>query len=58
MLPPADYLAIAVELLPAYAWRDPEVLERLWPLATPFRLDEGEQQALNLRLAQTPPDWR
>ena len=53
-LPPADYLAIAVESLPAYAWRDPDVLERLWPRATPFRLDEGEHQVLNLRLARTP----
>jgi hypothetical protein len=33
----------------------PELLERLWPQATPFRLDEGEQQVLNLRLARTPP---
>ena len=54
-LPPADYLAIAVESLPANAWRDPEILERLWPQATPFRLDEGEQQVLDLRLVRTPP---
>jgi len=53
-LPPADYLAIAVDSLAQFAATSPEVLERLLPQATPFRLDEGEQQALNLRLARTP----
>ncbi|MDP6581841.1 MAG: hypothetical protein QF681_14400 [Vicinamibacterales bacterium] len=53
-LPPADYLAIAVDSLPRFAATSPEVLERLWPQATPFRLDDGEQQLLNLRLARTP----
>ena len=65
-LPPADYLAIAVESLPPIARTDgrpslppeAEMLDRLWSQATPFRLDEGEQQALNLRLARTPPEWR
>ena len=65
-LPPADYLAIAVEALPPSARTDggpplpldAELLERLWSQATPFRLDEGEQQVLNLCLARTPPDWR
>ena len=53
-LPPGDYLAVALEQRPEPGMRNPEVLERLWPLATPFRLDEGEQQVLDLRLARTP----
>lgn len=52
-LPPGDYLAVALEQRPEPGMRNPEVLERLWPLATPFRLDEGEQQVLDLRLART-----
>jgi hypothetical protein len=33
---------------------DPSVLERLWSSSTPFRLNEGEQRTLNLRLSSTP----
>jgi beta-lactamase regulating signal transducer with metallopeptidase domain len=53
-LPPADYLAIAVEGLPQEAWSDPTVLDRLYPLATRFRLSEGEQRTLQLKLSPTP----
>lgn len=65
-LPPADYLAIAVEALPPSTrwvgppsemwldWGDPTFLERSWGGATPFHLDEGEQRTLDLRLARTP----
>lgn len=45
-LPPADYLAIAATGLRENAWADPEVLNRLWSDATPFRIDEGEQEML------------
>ena len=63
-LPPADYLAVAVEPLPSNAYGvgqrllppDPELLEGLWAQATPFHLAEGEQQVLHLRLARTPPE--
>ena len=54
MLPPADYLAIAVAGLPENAWVDPYVLDRLWSEATPFRLDHGAQQVLQLELSPTP----
>jgi beta-lactamase regulating signal transducer with metallopeptidase domain len=53
-LPPADYVAVAVESLPRNAWTDPHVLERLRPLATPFRLREGEQRTVQLKLSLTP----
>jgi hypothetical protein len=53
-LPPADYLAIAVESLPQDAWIDPSVLDRLYPLATRFRLSEGEQRTLQLKLSPIP----
>ncbi len=57
-LPPADYLAVAVESLPDHAWADSEVLDQLWSQATRFRLDEGSQVTLNLRLARTPAGLR
>ena len=53
-LPAGDYLAIAVDSLPRYAWFDSRVLEQLWPRATSFRLDDGEFQTLNLKLSTTP----
>jgi beta-lactamase regulating signal transducer with metallopeptidase domain len=53
-LPPADYLAVAVDSLPRNAWRDPAVLERLWPLATRFQLREGERRTLQLKLFPGP----
>jgi hypothetical protein len=33
---------------------DPEVLNRLRPVATRFRLDEGEQRVVSLTLSPTP----
>ena len=53
-LPPGNYRAIAIESLAYDAWTDPGVLERLWPLATSFRLGEGEERTLSLKLASTP----
>jgi hypothetical protein len=53
-LPPADYFAVAVESLPRNASRDPKVLERLWPLATRFRLLQGERRTLQLKLSPAP----
>ena len=53
-LPPADYRAVAVESLPEKAWRDPGVLDRLSAFATPFRLQEGEQRSLTLKLSPMP----
>jgi Carboxypeptidase regulatory-like domain len=50
-LPPGKYLAVALEYLEEGAHEDPEVLERLRGVATPFTLSEGQQQVLSLRLA-------
>jgi len=53
-LPPAEYLVVAVSALPSNAWMDPEVLNRLRPVATHFRLDEGEQRVISLTVSSTP----
>jgi len=53
-LAPAEYLVVAVDALPSNAWMDPEVLNRLRPVATRFRLDEGEQRVISLTLSPTP----
>jgi beta-lactamase regulating signal transducer with metallopeptidase domain len=53
-LPPAEYLAVAIENLPALAWMNPDVLNRLRPLATRFRLDEGGERVVNLRPSPAP----
>jgi hypothetical protein len=49
-----DYRVVIVPSLPRDAWKDPVVLERLWPAATPVQLREGERQALELRLSPAP----
>ena len=53
-LPPGDYLAVAIENLPLRAWMNSDVLNRLRPLATPFRLDEGEDHVVSLRVSPAP----
>jgi len=53
-LPPAAYRAVAVDSLPFNAWTDPKVLELLWSSSVPFRLGEGEQRTVNLRLSPKP----
>jgi len=53
-LPPGDYLAVAVEDLPALAWMNPDVLNRLRPLATRFHLEEGGERVVSLRPSPAP----
>jgi hypothetical protein len=53
-LPSGNYLATALVSLPMNAWNDDDVLELLRSSATHFRLEDGDQRALNLRLAATP----
>ena len=53
-LPPTDYLAIAVAGLRENAWTDPEVLNRLWSDATPFRIEHAEHHVLRLDLSPKP----
>jgi len=55
-LPAGDYRFVAVTTLPRRAWTDPAVLDRLWPSSMPVRLQEGQQQALSLRVVPAPTD--
>jgi len=51
-LPPARYLAAAVESLEQGEDRNPEVLSRLRGAATAFELSEGESRSVTLRLTR------
>jgi hypothetical protein len=51
-LPPGRYLAVAVEALEEGQETDPEFLERLRSLATPFGLAESEQRSVSLKIVQ------
>jgi hypothetical protein len=53
-LPSGTYRATALSSLPMNAWNDAAVLELLESSATQFRLEDGDQRALNLRLSATP----
>ena len=50
-LPPANYMAIALDSIPPDAWTNADVLERLWSMSTPFRVNDGERRVINLRLS-------
>ena len=51
-LPAGRYLAVALPFLEEGEEADPEVLERLRGVATPFTLANGEQKALTLRVVE------
>jgi hypothetical protein len=53
-LPAANYMAIALDSIPQNAWSNADVLERLWSLATPLRISDGEQRVFDLRLSSYP----
>jgi hypothetical protein len=53
-LPAGTYLATAIESLALNVWNDADVRELLRSAATHFRLEDGDQRALNLRLSATP----
>ena len=53
-MPPGDHFAVAIENLPPRAWMNTDVLKLLRPLATRFRLDEGEERAVILRVSPAP----
>jgi hypothetical protein len=55
-LPGAPYRAVAIPSLPRDAWTDPDVLDRLRLLATPVRLQEGQQHTLSLKLSPALKD--
>jgi hypothetical protein len=49
-LPPEEYLVVALPSIVLTEWMDPEFLQQLRPIATAFRLGEGEARALSLTL--------
>jgi hypothetical protein len=51
-LPPGRYLAVAVDAVEDGQESDPEFLERMRTLATPFGLADGERRALTLKRVQ------
>jgi protocatechuate 3,4-dioxygenase beta subunit len=51
-LPPGRYLAVALEYVEAGQEQDPEYLESLRPLATPFTLSWGDAKMLDLKLTK------
>ena len=51
-LPAGRYLAVALPFLEEGEEDDPEVLERLRGVATPFTLADGEQKALTLKVVE------
>ncbi len=53
-LPPGEFLAVALDFVEQGEWQDPELLQRLVPLATPFELEEGETKTLELPLSARP----
>jgi protocatechuate 3,4-dioxygenase beta subunit len=53
-LPPADYLAVAVDYVPEGEWNNPEFLGQMKAEATKFTLGEGETKALDLKLKTVP----
>jgi hypothetical protein len=52
-LAPGSYFAVAVSEMPE-EWGNPELMERLIPLAERFSLNEGESKSLDLTLQTVP----
>lgn len=52
-LPPAEYLAVAVETVEEGAWMDPDFLDSVWHAATSLTIREGETAAITLPLVAT-----
>jgi hypothetical protein len=48
-LPPGEYVGVAVDYMEPGEETNPEMLERLRELGTPFALDEGETKTLELK---------
>ena len=50
-MPPAGYLAIAVDYVTESMWNDPDYLESLRPRAVKFTLGDGESKTIALTMA-------
>ena len=53
-LPPEDYLAVALPNVVGNEYMDPEFLQQLRRLATPFTIMEGDSKTLELTLKKRP----
>ena len=53
-LPPGHYLAAAVDSVENGQESDPEFLEQLRSVSTPFDLNENEQKSLAMKMSQQP----
>jgi len=51
-LPPADYLAVALDYVQQGEWFDPSFLDRIKGQATAFRLGEGETKVVELKISE------
>jgi hypothetical protein len=51
-LPEGRLFAAALEYVDETQWRDPDFLETLVPLATPFTLGEGESKTIDLKMSE------
>jgi hypothetical protein len=54
IVPPGDYLAVAVAGLPMNAWTNADVLERLRAGAEPLRVAEGQRLTIAIRASRAP----
>jgi hypothetical protein len=55
-LPPGDYRAVAVSWLPRDAWKDGDVLARLWTSSESIRIDAVEDREVQLTVTPPPED--
>jgi hypothetical protein len=53
-LPPGEYYAVALDAIDLNDWQDPDSLEGLSRVATPFALTAGDTRTIELRLAGNP----
>lgn len=53
-LPPDQYRAIALPFVDGSEWQDPEFLDKMWYLATPLTLGDGEAKTVDLKLTPRP----
>jgi beta-lactamase regulating signal transducer with metallopeptidase domain len=54
VVPPGEYLTVALAGLPVNAWQDPAVLERLERSAERIRVIEGQRLTISIRASPTP----
>jgi hypothetical protein len=53
-LPPGDYYVVAADSIDAAQWQEPDVLQRLMPLATFVTVREGQPVSRDLDVVRVP----